>query len=133
MIDNDTSYPTIICFKTHNGRMALCEHHYLEDHEEGNCKTCEIPKRLSPHEPDFSYTAWVQPDEKKTIVINDDQECYINCEGIYSEQGCYFDRCKEFFYAGKDNMKIVGGCRKGRRPMDIWNNSSPTSKTEEKE
>jgi len=47
-MSSDSSYPRIICFKTHEDGTALCEHHYLDDYEGETVKHVKYQNNYHP-------------------------------------------------------------------------------------
>jgi len=115
----------IICFVPKKGGIALCQHHYLEGYEEGDCETCKIPPGLSHHKKPFNYAAWEHPQlERQKIEIDEEEfninDYYINCEGFYTKEGCYYNKCQKFALFEEKELQGFGVCQNGYRPVTVY-------------
>ena len=113
----------MVCFTTKDGRVALCQHDYLEKYKQGECETCSIKPMLEGDTyNEFTYVAFKQPTEERWKNVREEHEedplrYTSNCEGFYTEHGCLFRECKKFFTMGEDEWRYYGGCSLGYRPM----------------
>jgi len=139
---SDTSYQSIktrvLCFTSKEGRVALCQHDYLDNCEQGECETCLIKSQLEDYADKFFYFAWGKDIETRRKNTGEDfnEENLLkyspNCEGFFTEHGCLFKECNMFLITGEDEWRYYGGCRLGYRGMG-WSvpkiiNSSHTNR-----